>query len=83
MEVYIDVLIEDKNSCNRLKANEATYIFVGVNDNGHPTEIPEIIPETPLEMERFNAALRRRQLSLILAGRLAPKDATELKSIFE
>lgn len=83
MEVYIDVWIEDKNSGNRLKANEASYIFVAVNDQGQPTEIPEITPETPLEIERYQAALRRRQLSLILAGRLAPKDATELKSIFE
>ena len=72
-----------KNSGNRLKANEASYIFVAVNDQGQPTEIPEITPETPLEIERYQAALRRRQLSLILAGRLAPKDATELKSIFE
>lgn len=83
MEVFIDVWIEDKNSGDRVKANDATYIFVAVDDNGHPTDIPEVIPETPLEIERYHAALRRKQLSLILAGRLQPKDATELKSIFE
>jgi hypothetical protein len=28
-------------------------------------------------------ALRRRQLSLVLAGKLAAKEATELKALFE
>jgi len=35
------------------------------------------------EKERYDAALRRKQLSLILAGRMKPKDATELKALFE
>ncbi len=83
MEVYIDVWIEDKTSGERTKANEATYIFVAVDDNGQPTEVPEVIPETTLEIERYKAALRRKQLSLILAGRLNPNEATELKSIFQ
>ncbi len=83
MEVYLDVWIEDRNSGDRTKANEATYIFVAVDDDGNPTEIAEIIPETPLEKERFAAALRRKQLSLLLAGRMKPNDATELKLLFE
>ncbi|KAA3623991.1 MAG: acyl-CoA thioesterase, partial [Flavobacterium sp.] len=33
--------------------------------------------------KRFDAALRRKQLSLVLAGKMAPKDATELKALFE
>lgn len=83
MEVYLDVWIEDRNSGDRTKANEATYIFVAVDDDGNPTEVAEIIPETPLEKERFAAALRRKQLSLLLAGRIKPNDATELKLLFE
>ncbi len=82
MEVYMDVWIEDRESGNRSKANEAIYTFVAVDEMGTPMEVPEIIPETELEKERFVAALRRKQLSLVLAGKMKPKDATELKALF-
>jgi len=83
MEVYIDVWTEDRESGNRTKANEAIYTFVAVDETGRPVEIPEITPQTELEKERFEAALRRKQLSLVLAGKMKPIDATELKAIFE
>lgn len=83
MEVYIDVLLEDRQSGKRTKANEAIFTFVAVDENGHPVEVPEIKPETALEKERYAAALRRRQLSLVLAGKLKAQDAHELKAIFE
>ncbi|WBU90766.1 acyl-CoA thioesterase [Cellulophaga omnivescoria] len=82
MEIFIDVWIEDRFSGEKTKANEAIYTFVAVDDTGKPTEVPALIPETDLEIERFDAALRRKQLSLVLAGKLKPKDATELKAIF-
>lgn len=82
MEVYMDVWIEDRESGNKSKANEAIYTFVAVDEMGSPMEVPEIIPETDLEKERFVAALRRKQLSLVLAGKMKPKDATELKALF-
>ena len=47
-----------------------------------PTAVPEVNPETKKEKERFGAALRRRQLSLILAGKMNAEDATELKALF-
>ena len=82
MEVYIDVWVEDRESGEREKANEAIYTFVAVDDFGNPVEVPQLKPETPLEIERFNAALRRKQLSLVLAGKMKPDDATELKALF-
>ena len=82
MEVFIDVWIEDRFSGERTKANEAIYTFVAVDDTGVPTEVPPIVPETELEKQRFEAALRRKQLSLVLAGKMKPKDATELKALF-
>jgi hypothetical protein len=39
-------------------------------------------PETPEEIELFEGALRRRQLRLVLAKRMKPEDAVELRSIF-
>ncbi len=82
MEIFIDVWIEDRFTGERSKANEAIYTFVAVDDTGKPTEIPQLRPETDLERERFEAALRRKQLSLVLAGKMKPADATELKAIF-
>ena len=83
MEVYIDVWLDDRESGVKAKANEAIYTFVAVNETGTPITIPEIKPETPLEKERFHAALRRKQLSLVLAGKMKPNEATELKALFE
>lgn len=83
MEVYLDVWIEDRESGVRSKANEAIYTFVAVNEMGNPVQVPQLIPQTDIEKERYEAALRRKQLSLVLAGKMKPKDATELIKIFE
>ena len=83
MEVFMDVWIEDRESGSRAKANEAIYTFVAVDESGRPVEVPELTPETDLEKARFEAALRRKQLSLVLAGKMNPHEATELKALFE
>ncbi|WP_445734065.1 acyl-CoA thioesterase [Mariniflexile sp.] len=83
MEVFIDVWIEDRKSGERTKANEGIYTFVAVDDTGKPILVPEVLPETELEKQRFDAALRRKQLSLLLSGKMKPCDATELKALFE
>ena len=83
MEVYIDVWVEDHKTTEKKKCNEAIFTFVAVDQIGNTIEVPELIPESEVEKQRFDAALRRRQLSLILAGRMKPKDAKELKAIFE
>ena len=82
MEVYMDVWIEDRESGLRTKANEGIYTFVAVNEMGNPVPVPELTPETDLEKERHAAALRRKQLSLVVAGKMKPHDATELKALF-
>lgn len=83
MEVFMDVWMEDRESGLSTKANEAIYTFVAVDESGRPVEVPELIPETELEKSRFDAALRRKQLSLVLAGKMKPNEATELKALFE
>lgn len=82
MEIFIDVWVEDRESGFRSKANEAIYTFVAVDETGSPVPIPQLKPETKLEEERFAAALRRKQLSLVIAGKMKPADATELKALF-
>ncbi len=82
MEVFIDVFVEDPVTGERSKCNEAIYTFVAIDQNGSPLPVPGIIPETEEEKLRYEGALRRRQLALILSGRMKPDEATELKSLF-
>ena len=82
MEIYVDVWIEDRQSGQKTKVNEGIYTFVAVDETGKPVIIPQVVPETDLEKERYEGALRRKQLSLILAGKLDPKDAKEIKALF-
>ncbi len=83
VEVFIDVWIEDRESGHKTKANEGIYTFVAVDETGRPVTVPQLVPETALEKERFAAALRRKQLSLLLSGKMEPSQATELKALFE
>lgn len=82
MEVFVDVFVEDPVKGTRIKCNEAIYTFVAVDQNGGPIDVPEIIPETEEEKMRYEGALRRKQLALILAGKMHPSEATELKKLF-
>jgi acyl-CoA hydrolase len=82
MEVFIDVFVEDQVTGERTKCNEAIYTFVAIDQNGSPLPVPEVIPETEEEKRRYDGALRRKQLALILAGRMKPDEAVELKSLF-
>lgn len=83
MEVFIDVWKQNKTHLKKFKVNEAIYTFVAVNNKGKTVKVPAINPQTELEKQRYDAALRRRQLSLVLAGKLSPKNATELKALFD
>jgi acyl-CoA hydrolase len=83
MEVHIDVWAEDIPSGRKTKTNEAFFTFVAVDQLGKPIDVPQAIPETEEEIRLYEGALRRRQLRLVLAGRMKPEEANELKSIFK
>ena len=83
MEVFIDVWVEHNSTGEKTKCNEAIYTFVAVDQAGYPINVPELIPESEEEKQRFAGALRRKQLSLILAGKMKPEEATELKALFQ
>jgi acyl-CoA hydrolase len=82
MEVRLDVWAENIPSGTRVRSNDAFYTFVALNKEGKPISVPEIEPETDTEKKLFEGALRRRQLRLILAGKMKAHDATELKALF-
>lgn len=83
MEVRIDVDAEDIPSSTKTDSNSAFFTFVAVDQSGRPMDVPEVEPETEEEMALYEGALRRRQLRLILAGRMKPSEAKELRSIFD
>ncbi len=83
MEVHIKVSAEDVPASKCFESNEAFFTFVAVDQSGRPIDVPELVPETEEEKLLYEGALRRRQLRLVLAKRMSPEHATELKSIFD
>ncbi len=82
MEVYLKVWGEDLIRQFKYNSNEAYYTFVALDPHKKPMPVPQLIPETEEEKKLFEGALRRRQLRLILGGKMKPDDATELKALF-
>jgi acyl-CoA hydrolase len=82
VEVRLDVWAENIPSGSKLKSNEAYYTFVALDANGRTIPVPELQAETEEEQKLYDGALRRRQLRLILGGKMKPHDATELKALF-
>lgn len=82
MEIHLNVWGEDAVQQYRYKSNEAYYTFVALDPNGKPRPVVPLVPETEEEKKLYDGALRRRQLRLILGGKMKPQDAAELKALF-
>ena len=82
MEVHLKVWGEDLKKRMKYKSNEAYYTFVSLDETSQPQAVPQLIPETADEKRLFEGALRRRQIRLILGGKMHPDDAIELKALF-
>jgi acyl-CoA hydrolase len=82
MEVHLKVWGEDFQHQYKYKSNEAYYTFVALDPNRKPRSVPQLNPETEEEKRLFEGALRRRQVRLILGGKMNPNDAAELKAWF-
>jgi acyl-CoA hydrolase len=82
MEVHLKVWGEDHNQQYKYKSNEAYYTFVALDQNRKPKPVPSLIAETEEEKKIYDGALRRRQLRLVLGGKMKPQDAQELRALF-
>lgn len=82
MEVHINVWGEDALMQQKYKSNEAYFTFVALDVNGKSRTVPSLVPETEDENKLYEGALRRRQVRLILGGKMKPEDAEELKALF-
>jgi acyl-CoA hydrolase len=82
MEVHLKVWGEDFTQQYKYKSNEAYYTFVALDPNRRPRKVPGLTPETEEEVKLYEGAIRRRQLRLILGGKMKPDEAVELKALF-
>jgi acyl-CoA hydrolase len=82
MEIHLKVWNQNMITQSRELSNEAFFTFVALDENKKPKKVPEIIPETEEQQKLYEGALRRRQLRLVLSGKMNPHDATELKAYF-
>jgi len=82
MEVHMKIWGEDALQQFKYKSNEAYFTFVSLDPNGKPRSVPPLLAETEEEQKLFEGALRRRQVRLILGGKMKPSDAQELKALF-
>ena len=82
MEIHLEVWGEDLIHQYRYKSNEVYFTFVSLDPNRKPRMVPPVIAETEEEIKLYEGALRRRQLRLILGGKMNPDEAEELKALF-
>src|ERR1700733_8932600 len=82
VEVHMKVWGEDHTQQYKYKSNEASYTFVALDPNRRPRPVPSLTTETEEEKKLYDGALRRRQLRLILGGKMKPEDAGELRAYF-
>ena len=84
IEVHVQATAATMQGENPRRTHSAYFTFVGLDkDNGSPVRVPPIVPLTEIEEQRYAAALRRRELRLVLAGRMKPSEAENLRGLFE
>ena len=64
VEVGVRVEAENIITGARRHTNSCYLTFVAVDRSGRPMELPEVVPETPVEQRRFAAAQDRRKRRL-------------------
>ncbi len=83
VEVYVEVFSSDIKGQNPRRCNHAYFTFVALDDaRKTPIEIPPVLPLSSEEQSLYESAARRRELRLILSGRIKPKDAIEIRRFF-
>ncbi|WP_164108857.1 MULTISPECIES: acyl-CoA thioesterase [Sphingobacterium] len=81
MEVRMEIFAHNLPEGTKVKSNEAYYTFVAIDENNKPRKVADLIPESEEEINLYEEALQRRELRLILAGKMAMKDTKSLKKL--
>ncbi len=80
IEIHVEVFASNIKGGDNRRCNQAYYTFVGLDDDGKPTEIPPVLPLNEIEQQRYDAAPRRREVRLVLSGRMKPEEAIDLRT---
>jgi acyl-CoA hydrolase len=80
MEVFIEVYAQNIPRGEKYKCNDAYYTFVALDSRNKPIVVPALEPQTEAQKIKYDGALRRRQVRLIMAGKMKKEDAAELKA---
>ena len=84
VEVYVEVFASSVKGLEVRKSNHAYFTFVALDEiNGNPQKVPSVIPLNEIEEQRHESAPRRRELRLILSGRMKPHEATNMRDYFQ
>jgi len=83
MEIYIKVWGEDLLQQYKYESNEAYFTFVALDPNRRPRPVPPLIPETDEEIALYEGALKRRQIRLLLGGKLKVEDIPDMNNFFK
>ncbi len=60
MEVGVKILAENVLTGEKRHTNSCYVTYVALDEDGVPTEVPPVVPETPDEKRRYNRAAKRR-----------------------
>jgi acyl-CoA hydrolase len=84
VEIYVEVFANDIKGNNPRRCNHAYFTFVALdNDRKLPVPVPPVIPLSSEEQQLYESAARRREVRLVLAGKLQPSEALEVRKLFE
>ncbi len=84
LELYVQVFVINLKGKPKVKSNHAYFTMVALDpDSKKPIKVPQLIPETDAEKQLFEGAVRRRDIRLVLSGRIKAADANEIKAYFK
>lgn len=84
MEIYVQVFTSDSRRRDAELSTHAFFTFVALNADTHePVQAPQVIPESEHEKQLYEGAMLRREMRLLLSGRLEGKNARVLKEVIE
>ncbi len=83
VEIFVEVFATNIKGGNPRKCNHAYFTFVALDDETKkPVPVPPVIPLTNVEEQLFESAARRREVRLVLSGRMKPEQASEIRALF-
>ena len=83
VEIYVEVFANDIKGQSPRRCNDAYFTFVALDDEKKcPIEVPQVLALSKEEHNLYESAARRREIRLILSGRIKPKEAKDLRQFF-